>query len=228
LRQAFDLAINRQDLTAKTSQDYIPACTPLPLPHTMNYCPQKTLGDEKRALELFEQALLELGLTRKTFPLLTLNFLNTPARESSILYVAERWRNLFQIRCRPEGFTYTSLMSKITKGDFQISGFYWKSPIDSPTYTLGTFECEHFDINPPKWLNAQYQELLRIARRELDPTQRIKHLSDAEKLLIQEAPVISLFYEKEKNMKKSCLHRVLYSKNTGIVDFKYAYIEQQN
>lgn len=228
LRQAFDFAINRHDLASKTIQNHVPASTPLPLSHTMNYCAQKIFGDEQKALELFELALEELGLTRKTFPLLTLNFLSTPARESTIRYVAERWRQLFQIRCRLEGFNFSSLIAKIAKGDFQISGLYWGSNVDSPFYTLGTFEYDRLDINPPKWINSQYQELLRSARKELDPTEKVKYLSEAERLLIQEAPVIPLFYEREKNMKKACLHRVLYSKNTGSVDFKYAYIEQQN
>jgi oligopeptide transport system substrate-binding protein len=227
LRKAFDLAIDRQDLVSSTSHNFLPASTPLPLQHTMNYCEERIYGDEQKALELFELALQELGLTRSTFPLVSINFVNTPIREKAMLYVTNRWRKLFQIPCRLEGLDLHPLITKIIKEDFQIAGMHWKPLIDSPNYTLGTFEQGEMGASPLSWDHPEYQKLLVKAREELNLAQKVKCLSDAEKLLITEAPIVSLFYEKEKYMKKPCLRRILYSKNTGIVDFKYAYIDQR-
>ena len=69
-------------------------------------------------------------------------------------------------------------------------------------------------------------ETLDLAQAEIDPTQKIKHLTAAERILMKEAPLIPLYYEKEKILKKSHLKQVLYSKTTGYLDFKYASIER--
>ena len=227
LRQAFNLALDKHDLASKIHADHLPASTPLPLSHTMNHDPSRVFGNEEQALELFELALKELGLTRKTFPLITLSFLDTPLRKKTFVYIRERWKTLFQIPCRLEGLDFNTLFSKTTKGDFQISGVYWKTWIDNPSYILEIFKYNHLDINIAKWSNIPFQELLYQSKQTLDPVQRVKYLSDAEKILIQEAPVIPLFYEREKNIKKSYLHQVIHSKTTGHLDFKYAYIENK-
>lgn len=227
LRQAFNLAIDKNDLASKVHADHLPASTPLPLSHTMNHDPNRVFGNEERALELFELALQELKLTRKTFPLITLNFLDTPMRKKTFVYLQEKWKTLFQIPCRLEGFDFNTLFSKTTKGDFQISGVYWKTWIDNPSYILDIFQYDNLDINIAKWSNPQYQQLLYQSKQTLNPVERVKHLSNAEKILIQEVPVIPLFYEREKNIKKAYLHQVIHSKTTGHLDFKYAYIENK-
>ncbi len=227
LRQAFNLALDKNDLASKIHADHLPASTPLPLSHTMNHDPNRIFGNEEKALELFELALKELGLTRKTFPLITLSFLDTPLRKKTFVYIRERWKTLFQIPCRLEGFDFNTLFSKTTKGDFQVSGIYWKTWIDNPSYILEIFKYSHLDINIAKWSNTQYQDLLHQSKKTRDPIQKVKYLSDAEKILIHEVPVIPLFYEREKNVKKPYLHQVIHSKTTGHLDFKYAYIENK-
>lgn len=227
LRQAFNLALDKNDLASKIHADHLPASTPLPLSHTMNHDPNRLFGNEKKALELFELALEELGLSRKTFPLITLSFLDTPLKKKTFTYIRERWKLLFQIPCRLEGLDFNTLFSKTTKGDFQVSGLYWKAWIDNPSYILEIFKHNHLDINVAKWSNSQYKDLLLQAKQTLDPVERVKLLSNAEKILITEVPVISLFYEKEKNIKKPYLHQVIHSKTTGHIDFKYAYIDKK-
>jgi ABC-type oligopeptide transport system substrate-binding subunit len=51
-------------------------------------------------------------------------------------------------------------------------------------------------------------------------------LNEAEKILIRDKPVLPLFYEKERNIKKQHLKNVYYSPTTGYVDFKCTYIER--
>ena len=55
---------------------------------------------------------------------------------------------------------------------------------------------------------------------------RIKSLAEAERILIKEKPVLPIFYEKERNIKKPHLKNVYYSQTTGYADFKCAYIER--
>ena len=85
----------------------------------MNYNLDHCTGNEAKALEFFELALQELGLTRKQFPLITVTFANTILREKTARYLSERWISLFQIPCRIEKCEHSVFFSKIMKADFQ-------------------------------------------------------------------------------------------------------------
>ncbi len=226
LRKPFFIAISQKDLVSKLPYTCFPAATPLPLSHTMNYDPSNIHGNETKALELFELALKELGLSRKQFPLITLAFSNTTLREKTARHLVERWKSLFQIPCRIEKYEYSALSSKMMKSDFQLATVYWKSWIDHPLYTLKTFKHRNETINFARWSHPEYRKLLDLAQQENNVDQRIKYLSEAEKLLMEEAPLIPLYHEKEKVIKKSHLRKVIYSKTTGYFDLKHAYIER--
>ncbi len=226
LRKAFLLAINQKELVSRLPGNCVPAITPLPLSHTLNHEPDHLQGNETLALELFELALKELGLNRKQFPLVTLTFAHTVVREKTARYLAEKWKLLFQIPCRVEKYEYSVFFSKMMKADFQVATLHWKSWVDHPLYTLKIFKHQKDTINFARWSHVKYQELLDLAQAEIDPTQKIKHLTAAERILMEEAPLIPLYYEKEKILKKSHLKQVLYSKTTGYLDFKYASVER--
>ena len=71
MRQAFAYAIDRVELFKDNPDKPIPAGTPLPLIHTMIADECLVKGDRKLAVKLFDEALKEVGLTRKNFPVLT-------------------------------------------------------------------------------------------------------------------------------------------------------------
>ncbi len=226
LRKAFLLSLDQNELASFLPNTCFPATSPLPLSHTMNYNPDAAQKNEALALEFFELALKELGISRKQFPLITLTFADTVLREKTASYLAEKWRALFQIPLRVEKYDYAIFFSKMMKADFQIATLHWKSWVDNPLYTLKIFKHKDDTINFVRWFHPKYQNLLDLAQAELDPIQKMKYLSDAEKLLMEEAPLIPLYYEKENILKKSHLKQVLYSKTTGYLDFKYAYVER--
>ncbi|MBU6149785.1 MAG: hypothetical protein KGQ54_06285, partial [Verrucomicrobia bacterium] len=226
LRKAFSLAIDPKELASRLPYTCFPAFAPLPPSHTMNYNLDTDRGNETKAVELFEIALQELGLTRKQLPLITITFANTILREKTARFLAEKWGTLFQIPCRIEKCEYSVFFSKLMKADFQCTTMHWKSLIDHPLYTLKIFKYRNDVINFPRWFHPQYHNKIEEAQQELDPNKKIQHLSDAEKLLIEECPLIPLYYEKEKIIKKRHLRQASYSPSTGHFDLKNSYIER--
>lgn len=226
LRQALSYAIDREHLVQSLCYDALPASTPLPLSHTMNHDPREVTGNQEKAIALFEEALEELGLTRKTFPVMTLIYSNSNIRESSSMFLAQEWQRIFNITCQVIGYEFHSCLNKFMKGDYQVGTLFWQSWIDNPLYTLNAFKEANHEINFAKWSNPDYITLLDKAQQEIDPLMRIKSLAEAERILIKEKPVLPIFYEKERNIKKQHLKNVYYSQTTGYVDFKCAYIER--
>lgn len=227
LRQALDLALDREELVSLVCPNFLPAATPLPLSYTLNYDPNNLKGNTAKALVYFEAALKELGLTRQTFPLLTLYCADYPLRVATASYMVARWKALFHIPCRFEALSFSALFSKGVKGDFQTALFYWKSQIDSPRYVLNVFEEVNFPINISRWSHPEYARLLDVERQEKDPVKKISYLAQAEKILCDEKPVIALFYENMKNVIHPHLHKTFCLRTSGQVDFKYAHIERK-
>ena len=226
LRRAFLLAVNQEELISKLPNTCLPATSPLPLSHTMHHDPKNTKGNETLALELFESALEELGISRKQFPLITLTFANTMLRKKTAAYLIERWKSLFQIPCRSESYEYSAFYAKMIESDYQMATLHWRSWIDHPLYTLKPFKYRNDIVNCAHWSDPKYKELLDHAQEETNPIQKIKYLSAAEKILMKEVPLIPLYHEQEKIIKKSHLKKVIYSRTTGYFDLKYAYVER--
>ncbi len=226
LRKAFSLAIDPKELVERLPYTCFPAYAPLPPSHTMNYNLDPNRENETKALEYFELALQELGLTRKQFPLITVTFANAILREKTARYLVEKWISLFQIPCRIEKCEHSVFFSKIMKADFQCLTMHWKSLIDHPLYTLKIFKYRNDVINFPRWFHPEYHKHIEQAQQEIDPDKKIQHLAAAERLLAEEAPLIPLYYEKEKIIKKRHLRQVLYSPTTGRFDLKNAYIQR--
>jgi dipeptide transport system substrate-binding protein len=153
-------------------------------------------------------------------------FANTILQEKTARYLVERWIALFQISCRIEKCEHSVFFSKIMKADFQCLTLHWKSSIDHPLYTLKIFKYRNDVINFSRWFHPEYHQKIEEAQQEIDSDKKIQHLSRAEKILIEEAPLFPLYYEKEKIIKKRHLKNVLYFPSTGHFDLKNAYIER--
>lgn len=226
IRQAFSLAVNRFAMNAQLLQGGIPASTPLPLAQTRNYNGKILERDSQRALNLFEEGLKELGLSRKDFPIMTIIHGDLKSREATARLLQRQFEEVLGISCRIESYEFRQLFSKMTRGEYQIGTMFWRSWINDPMYTLSAFKYRNNPVNFPKWENAEYQKLLDEAQREINPSRRLAFFKEAEKLLSTEAPIIPLYYEVYNYMQKQHLKGALHS-DTGNVDFKWALIERE-
>ncbi|MBJ7449746.1 MAG: peptide ABC transporter substrate-binding protein [Parachlamydiales bacterium] len=226
LRKAFAIAINRQQILDTLNYSAHPAFTPVPLSHSQFSDVPCIDGDVEYARQLFEEGLKELNLDRRDFPIYTLNFSETRIRREMAYLVVQQWEEAFGVKGRIEGYHWDELYPKNLKGDFQICGVVWSSWINDPIYTLQNFRTGSGGINSTGWNNPQFVELLDAAEQESDPANRIKTYGLAEKILIDEMPVIPLFYEYLHSMHKEHLKEVV-GLETGNIDFKWAHISRE-
>ena len=98
---------------------------------------------------------------------------------------------------------------------------HWTAWVDDPIYTLNAFRYSGEAINFSHWENKEYQRLLDVAERTIDPQQRRHWLKMAEELLTDAMPVIPLFHECWRLPKKSHV-QFEYGAKTGQFNFKYA------
>ncbi len=223
IRQAFGLAMNREEMTSILPLGSLPAPTPMSLAHTQNYNTSLLCGDQKKALQLFEEALEELGLLKKDFPLVTIIFTNLKSRESIAKLIQKQLQTTFGISCRIEGYEFRQLFARMTRGEYQMGMISWKTWINDPMYTLNAFKYRANTVNFAKWEHVDYQKLLNEALFEINPSKRLEYIAQAEKLLMQEMPIVPLFYEFYRYMHKNYVKGALHTE-TGNIDFKWASI----
>ncbi|MBI2742654.1 MAG: peptide ABC transporter substrate-binding protein [Chlamydiales bacterium] len=225
IRRAFAYALDRKSIIEELRHlGSKPAVTPLPLAHTQLLDQGIADGDKARATALFEEALHELGLKKEEFPVITLIRTKGGVSEKSADLVAEQWKQLFGIRCRVESYEWNTIFNRMTQGDFQIGGMGWKSWINDPIYTLNAFRYASEKVNFAKWEDEKYQRCLDAADKEVDPKRRLEHLRAAEEILLQEMPVLPIYYEVQQFKRKPRL-KVAVNTLTGHVDFSTATIE---
>lgn len=224
MRKAFTYATDREAFS-EINPTAKPAVSPLPAIHSLvGKKPEKI--DKKLAVQFFEEALIEMGLTRNTFPTITICFMKTRLREKVAIALVKQWEETLGISCRMEGSEFSHLFSKMVKGDFQIGSVSWKSWINDPFYTLGLLKYRNNRVNLPKWEHSEYQSLLDFAEQETIPEKRKSYLKAAETILIQECPVLPLYYEAFGYIHGPNLKNVHIS-STGNVDFSDASIVPQ-
>lgn len=205
LRQAFAFAIQRDHIVSDAFLSLTPAYSPLPF---SNVNPAHTFFPEynkKKAQQLFTQALKELGINRRTFPVIELIFHEEGIREYTAVRLQQQLEECFGITCalKPLSFDYT--FDKVTKGDFTISLVHWYSWIDDPIYTLNAFKFPKEKINLAKWGHEEFQYLLDCSDQAPNPFERFFYLLQAEKILCREVPIIPIFYQPIQMMTKKNL-----------------------
>ncbi|HEY5260241.1 MAG TPA: peptide ABC transporter substrate-binding protein, partial [Rhabdochlamydiaceae bacterium] len=219
LRKALALAINRQEIVSALSGDMIPATTPLPREHTYHLHTANYEENAGKARVLFDEALEELGLNRNSFSMPPILSFQGFLRETTALIIKRQWEQCFDIHCRVEAHNLTTLFERMYRGDYQISGMGWEPLVNDPIYTLDAFKNAKEKVNFSKWEHEDFQMLLDAANEECDLKKRDEYLLQAEKILIDQLPVIPLYYEVGKFMKKENL----YVPGIGWqMDFKHA------
>ncbi len=225
IRQALAYAINRQAIIDRLAYEGQPTFTPLPF--GVSQCSNCfNDGDTVQAKALFEEGLADLGITRDQLCPITLIHTNNELRTQMALTIAEQWKQVLGVKIYTSSCDFKDLFKRMTKGEYQIGSMSWKSWINDPAFTLNAFEYGDEDINFSKWENADYQQLLQRAKYGVQLDEKEKALVEAERILINEMPVIPIFHEVEPFIRKSTVEGIHLSP-TGNIDFRYAYIKSR-
>ena len=98
----------------------------------------------------------------------------------------------------------------------------WVSWLNDPIYMLQTFRTRSLGVNYSNWENPLYKSFLDQSDHEVDIEKRREILKKAEQLLIDELPVIPVFFTVSHFLKNNHLHGV-YVSTLKEIDFKFAY-----
>ena len=224
IRQALNLALNRQELVEHVLQgNQIPALGFVP-PSFLPAPPFFLDHDDKKALQLFQEALEENHLTIQELPRISL-FYATGERSHKIAQVAQQqWKTVLGITVQLQSFESKVYFDRLKKQDYQISLGSWFADIRDPLSFLDVFKLKDNGTNNTQWQSTDYINLLTRSSQATAAPQREKLLKEAEAILMQDMPIAPLFYA-AYNYLKSPVVKGVYFSELGYLDFKQAYVE---
>ncbi len=184
-------------------------------------------GDLEKARALFASGLEELGL--KELPKIVLSFNTNREHQKIAQAIQNQWKEGLGIQVELETTDWKVYLSKINKQDYQIARLGWLGDFNDPVSFLEPFK---FRDNPhiggnneTGWENPEYAESLNLAEKELDLEKRAEYLHRAESIIIDEMPIIPLYYIHFAYLKKPYVEGV-YVSPLGLIDFKKAYLKR--
>lgn len=222
MRQAFALALNRADLVEYVLQgNQEPAFGLIPYAFIAG---QPFFDDEDLHLarRFFQEALEEQGLTLENFPQVSINYASGERAHKIAQVAQQQWKEALGVDVALQSSEAKVYYDQLKNRTYQLGIGAWFADFRDPISFLEIFKLKDNGTNNTQWENAHYIDLLNQSALIQDVEERQKLLKQAERTMMNEMPIIPLFYSSYNYVKNPSIKEVYFSE-LGYLDFKHAY-----
>jgi oligopeptide transport system substrate-binding protein len=199
VRRALNLAVDRGEIvrTALAAGE-VPAYALVP-PGMPNYKPP-SLGAENVAEA--RRLLADAGFPNgRNFPKLEILYNTHEAHKTIAELVRKQWEQNLGIDVATRNEEWGSYMNSLRQFEFSVARRGWIGDYADPNTYLDMMVTGG-ENNNTGWSNAEYDALIADAAKEIDQEKRREILYRAETLLMDELPIVPLYFYVGKNMVK--------------------------
>lgn len=191
VRRALSLAIDRKSLAEDVVKGGKISANSFTPPDTGGYSALTNLQyDPKYARESLAKAGFPDG---KNFPVVELMY-NTSERNRQIAEaIQSMWQTNLNIKVELINKEWKMYLDTFRTRDFAIATASWIGDYNDPLTFLGMWTSDSTN-NRAKWCNPQYDKLMADASKTSEQDLRFDLFQDAEKLLMEQSPIIPLYY----------------------------------
>ncbi|HEY4233300.1 MAG TPA: peptide ABC transporter substrate-binding protein [Lacipirellulaceae bacterium] len=199
VRRALARSINRREITGTAlAAGEVPAYSLVP-PGIPGYDPP-TLGKED--VPEARQLLAEAGYPDgRGFPKLEILYNTHEAHQTIAQLVRKQWEQNLGITVDTRNEEWGSYLASVRQMEYWVARRAWVGDYLDPNTFLGMFVTGGED-NSTGWSNAEYDGLIAAARAEVDEEKRLEILRRAERILMDEVPIIPMYHYVGKNLVK--------------------------
>lgn len=119
--------------------------------------------------------------------------------ESVAQLIQDQWKRHLGVDARLRSLEWGSFLSSIHMKQFQACRYGWVGDYPDPNTFLDLFVTGGAN-NPTGFASPEYDRLIAAAGDETDPARRFEILHDAERLLLEEMPIVPLYFRVSRNM----------------------------
>lgn len=199
VRKALSMALNREEITTRLLPGGERPCYSLVPPGIKGYEPQKCAPENP---EEARRLLAEAGYPEgRGFPRIDILYNVHEAHQTIAELVRKQWQKELGISVRTRNEEWGTYLSSLQTKQYNVGRRGWIADYNDPNTYIDMFVTDS-EQNVVGWSNAKYDELVRSAMSENDPTKRFQMLEQAERILMDEQPIIPLYSYVAKNMVK--------------------------
>jgi oligopeptide transport system substrate-binding protein len=228
IRKALMIGFDREALTDQILQDgsvpaygfVPPAISPGPGDQTFRQANGDLVPkDVDSARALWEKGVEEVGEE----PKLTALFLDDSAGRDTATFMKDQYKKNLGVDLGVEIVTFDAALDRVDAEDYQINySFGWIGDYDDPMTFMDLYLSDS-PFNNSFFENEEYDRLINEAQTTSDLQLRMQNMLKAERILIEQAGTVPLFYNAVSGLKRP------YFKNYtphafGGDDYKYAKI----
>ncbi len=197
VRKALALALNkRQIVEGVTRGGEIPALSMVP-PGLTGYEPAQ---GEAYNPELARKLLAEAGFPgSRGMPKVEILYNTEESHQSIAELIQAQWKENLGIDVGLQNMEWGAYLAAQQHLQYQVSRAGWVGDYLDPNTFLDMWTTDNAN-NQTGWSNKKYDKLITDAATEPDPTRRMEILHQAEAILVDELPVIPIYYRVSTNM----------------------------
>nr|WP_275950867.1 peptide ABC transporter substrate-binding protein [Cytobacillus citreus] len=227
IRKAFAHAINRQEIIDNVTQgEQLPAMAIVPpsmFPESeKGYFPD---NDVEKAQEYLQKGLEEMGLKDVSeLPPISLSYNTSEGHQKIAQAIQDMWKTNLGVEVTLENSEWAVFIDKMHSLDYQVGRMGWLGDFNDPINFLEMYRDADGGNNDTGWESKEFQDLLAKSSTEADPEARQQILKDAEKVLMEDMPVMPIYFYTQNWVKDDSLKDVVVT-GLGDVQYKWAHFE---
>ncbi|MED1958378.1 peptide ABC transporter substrate-binding protein [Brevibacillus formosus] len=220
IRKAFAYAINRESITADILQaGQVPATGFVPPSVALNKDGYFKDNDLEVAKKLLVEGMKEEGISK--LPPITLIYNTSEGHKKIAKEIQDQWKKNLGVDIKLENKEWKVYLEDVHQGNYQIARGGWLGDFNDPINFLEMFQEQDGGNNDTRWGNSKYKELLNQSALEQDPEKRKAILMQAEQILMDEMPIMPIYFYTQSWVQNENLKDVVID-GLGAIDFKYA------
>jgi oligopeptide transport system substrate-binding protein len=194
VRRALAMAIDKRQIVEKITragQEPARSLVPSAISGYVDYRPALCEPyDVDRARELLAEAGYPGG---RGMPKIDILYNTSEAHQAIAELIQAQWTRTLGVRARLQNQEWAAYLSSRRRGDYQVARAAWIGDYLDPNTFLDMFVTGGANNNTG-WSNLEYDRLVEQAQQENDAARRMELFHRAERILMDEMPIIPIYF----------------------------------
>ncbi|WP_145250459.1 peptide ABC transporter substrate-binding protein [Aeoliella mucimassa] len=199
VRLALSLSLDREEIIRTAVRGPQKPAHSLVPPGVVGYTsPHMPTPDAERARQLMADAGFPGG---SGFQNLTILYNTNDSHEAIAELMRKQWQEELGINVTLRNMAWAAYQDKLRLTEYDVGRQGWIADYNDANTFLDLFVSDN-ENNQTNWANDRYDELIKQAESEPNPQRRNEILQEAEAIVLDEMPIIPLYYYYSRNMVK--------------------------